>query len=104
MYLRKPKPLRRHYKPGDRIMLYDHALKRWYNSTVIGYERKGRGLYELLYVIRDGAEHKEGHVPDDNFRDVGKNQRATTFRNRAAPLNITKRAEDKRRGRKANKA
>lgn len=72
MQFRKPKPLRRRYEPGDRIMVYDPALKRWDSATVIGYKPRDKGRYELLYVIRDGEKYPVGCTPDeDNFRDGG---------------------------------
>ena len=72
MHFRRPKPMMKRYNRGERILLWDHALKQWHSATVIGYEQRAEGLYELLYVRRDGAKHKEGHIPnEDNFREGG---------------------------------
>jgi hypothetical protein len=72
MQFRKPKPLSKRYKPDDRIMVYDHAMKRWDSATVIRYEPRAEGRYELLYVIRDGEKYEEGHIPDEEeFQDGG---------------------------------
>lgn len=62
----------RRFQSGDRVEQFWPALKRWMPATVLRYEPRANGAYELLYVRRDDDKSESGAVPDlENFREGG---------------------------------
>lgn len=62
----------RRFQPGDRVEQFWPALKRWIPATVLRYEARANGAYELLYVRRDDDKSEGGALADlENFREGG---------------------------------
>lgn len=61
------------FNPGDRIEVYNPGLNRWFQATVVGYQRmvdyRGCDMLPFLYVRADGEKYEQGHFPTtENFR------------------------------------